>query len=388
MDRPRTDLLSLRLRKSYLCSLMACLSLGMCTCGYSVLVLSPASFALYRDMSASTLQQETITAVFPLGAMVGCLVATLISDGKGRRTALVAGNCIAVVAGLVMSQAYSAFQLIVGRLGSGLGIGMLSAVSPVFVAELVPPMYRGACLSVLGFLWIIGQIGSLLAAWALGEQWRWLLGLSAVPGLVQIAALLTLIPESPRWLYQRGREHEAIEAMKQFYEGSDIEKSQRLQGEIQGIKAEIALQGESQLAERLIEIATMYRSRLLTVCAFMICVPAGGLAAVSLYSAQIMDSAGFSFGKGPILSSILLFSLSLLATGVAIKVIDRVGRRWILLLTLPFQVLSMLLMALGMSTESRWLCLISLISYLCFVSVGSCPMMGIMAPELFPVTST
>lgn len=388
MDRPRSDLLSLHIREPYLCSLMALLSLGMSTCGYSVLVLSPASFALYRDMSASTLQQETITAIFPLGAMVGCLVGTVVSDEKGRKAALIAGNCIAVITGLFMSQATSAIQLIVARLGSGLGIGILSSVSPVYVAELVPPRYRGACLSVLGLLWITGQIGSLLAAWVLGEQWRWLLGLSAVPGVLQIAALVTLIPESPRWLYQRHREQAAIEVMKQFYEGSDMQKGQRLQEEIQGIKAEIALQGDSQLAERLVEITTMYRSRLLTVCAFMVCVPAGGLAAVSLYSAQIMDSAGFSFGQGPILSSILLFSLSLLATGVAIKVIDRVGRRWILLLTLPIQALATLLMALGMATESRWLCLISLILYLCFVSMGSCPMMGIMAPELFPVKST
>jgi hypothetical protein len=176
--------------------------------------------------------------------------------------------------------------------------------------------------------------------------------------------------------------------MKLFYEGSEADQMQKLQSEIHGIKAEIALQGETQFAERLMEITTTYRSHLFIVCAFMICVPAGGLAAVSLYSAQIMDSAGFSFGQGPILSSILLFSLSLLATIVAIKVIDRVGRRWILLLTLPLQTLSTLLMALGMGTDSRWLCLISLIGYLCFVSLGSCPMMGIMAPELFPVNPT
>lgn len=388
MDKPRTDLLSLHLRKPYLCAQILALSIGMTTCGYSVLVISPAAFPLYRDVAASTMQKETITAVFPLGAMLGCIIGTLVSDKWGRRMALLVGNFLSITAGLLMSQATTSVHLITGRLGSGVGTGLLSAVSPVYMAEVVPPLYRGACLSTLGLLWIVGQLMSLVFAAVLGESWRWLLALSAFPGLIQSAALLTFLPESPRWLYQNHKETEAITVMQRFYHGNDLQKLERLQDEIQGIKTEIALQGDMELGERLTEISTTYRSRLLIVCGFMVCVPAGGLAAVSLYSAQIMDSAGFSFGQGPILSSILLFSLSFFATGIAIKFIDKVGRRSILLWTLPFQALSTFLMAVSLGFSLRWLSFLSLVGYLCFVSAGSCPMMGIMPPELFPVTVT
>ena len=319
--------------------------------------------------------------------------ASVISDRFGRRSGLGLGSFLCFLSSVLISQSASTSLLMLSRLVNGFGAGLLCSIGPVYLAESVPPAYRGGCLSALGLLWGLGQIVAVGAALLLGERWRWMLGLGGVPAAMQLVALWTYVPESPRWLFQHSLELPALSAMRRFYHGSDSLIEQYLDPEVSGIKSEISLLSDFQPSSQLTEIWTNYKKTLGVVCGFMACFSAGGIAAVSLYAAQIMEAAGFQIGDGPLVSVMLLFVVGIAGTLVAIRIIDRVERRCILLSTLPIQAACTLLMSLGMylgaqspmPEVARWLCLFSLLGYLIALNLGSGPMMGILAPELFPV---
>ncbi|KAL2343401.1 hypothetical protein Fmac_004686 [Flemingia macrophylla] len=169
--------------------------------------------------------QEAIVSMALAGAIIGAAVGGWINDRFGRKKAIVFADTLFFIGSAVMGGAPNPSVLIVGRVFVGLGVGMASMASPLYISEASPTRVRGALVSLNGFLITGGQFLSYLINLAFTKArgtWRWMLGVAAVPALIQIILMSTL-PESPRWLFRKGREEEGKAILRKIYSPHEVE---------------------------------------------------------------------------------------------------------------------------------------------------------------------
>ena len=149
--------------------------------------------------------QEMIVSMAVAGAIIGAAIGGWTTDRLGRRTSILVADFLFFAGAVVMASATGPAQLVVGRVFVGLGVGMASMTSPLYISEASPARIRGALVSTNGFLITGGQFLAYLINLAFTKAprtWRWMLGVAAVPAVVQFGLMLFL-PESPRWLYRK-----------------------------------------------------------------------------------------------------------------------------------------------------------------------------------------
>lgn len=181
---------------------------GMCF-GYDTGVISGTLVSIGSDLGAplSVVQKELITSATTLGALIGGGAAGLTSDYTGRKAVLLLANVVFVAGALVQAAAHAVWSMVAGRFVVGLGVGLASCIAPLYIGELAPSRLRGRLVTVNAVACTLGQViayggyskspltagvGALLAKAA---AWRWMVGLGAIPALVQTLALVFL-PES------------------------------------------------------------------------------------------------------------------------------------------------------------------------------------------------
>lgn len=139
------------------------------------------------------------------GAIIGAAIGGWLNDRLGRRSAILIADFLFFVGAVVMAASPGPAVLIVGRVFVGLGVGMASMTSPLYISEASPAKIRGALVSTNGFLITGGQFLSYLINLAFTKApgtWRWMLGIAGLPALLQFILML-LLPESPRWLFRK-----------------------------------------------------------------------------------------------------------------------------------------------------------------------------------------
>lgn len=367
------------------------------SCAYLLVIISPAFFYLPQDVADVTQNTQGIAVfLFALAAMGGSLGCNLLADWLGRKKALAVSDLVLIVGTIVTISARKSGYLIAGRVVTGFGVGLIVTLNPVYIAELTPTRFRGACLSSLTAAWLVSEAAALGVSLATAPLWKEMVALGAVPALAHLAALWLWMPESPRWLVQQSRPEEAKAGMKRFYKGEIETIDAFLQAEIAGITLEIA-QNQSNLStfSLLSSLFSHHLPNFLYVNAYLVLFQLSGLAGIMYFSSQVMALVGFQSHFQANLAATVLFLLGAGACFVNMAIVDRLGRRWILLVFIPFQGASMLLMALGtylqvytsFSSLSQWLSLTALLSYFCFVNLSTAPLSGVIPPELFPVSA-
>jgi MFS transporter, SP family, solute carrier family 2 (myo-inositol transporter), member 13 len=149
--------------------------------------------------------QEMIVSMAVAGAIIGAAIGGWTTDRFGRRASILVADSLFFAGAAVMASATRPAQLVVGRVFVGLGVGMASMTSPLYISEASPARIRGALVSTNGFLITGGQFLAYLINLAFTKApgtWRWMLGVAALPAVVQFGLMLAL-PESPRWLYRK-----------------------------------------------------------------------------------------------------------------------------------------------------------------------------------------
>jgi sugar porter (SP) family MFS transporter len=230
------------------------------------------------------------------------------------------------VAAVIAAVAPSVVVLVAARVLLGIAIGVSSAAVPLYLAEIAPPKSRGKLVSMNQFLITVGilasyGVGALLAPAA---AWRWMLGLAAVPALVMLVGLAVL-PESPRWLLFRGRDDEAR---------SVLGKVQGRQPDDDEIDQQIKELEERQEEESRSSYRDLFTARMRPALRIGIGVPAinqlVGVNAVIYYTPTILKNAGFG-DTAATLSTVAIGAINVLVTLIALGLIDRVGRRPLLI---------------------------------------------------------
>ncbi|KAG3169616.1 Proton myo-inositol cotransporter [Phytophthora idaei] len=325
--------------------LTLCSTIGGFLFGYDTGVISGA-LVLLKDPKVfhlTDLQSESVVSAAVFGAIAGAALSSCGNHMLGRRPVILLSSAMFATGSISMAMAETFIELLFGRLIVGVAIGFASMTVPLYIAEMSPPDIRGRLVSlntalVTGGQFFSGVLDALLAD--MDNGWRYMLGLAAIPALVQFLGVL-LLPESPRYLISKGKREEAWTALKQIRGTDDI------QTEVNHIEAEI-LRAE----EENVNIWEALRSRAVLRALGLGCFLQAlqqlcGINTVMYYGATIIQLAGFTDPTTAIWLSALVSFSNFIFTFVGIYLVDRKGRRLLTIGSLVGIVLS--LTALGAS---------------------------------------
>ncbi|KAK9267102.1 hypothetical protein L1049_009520 [Liquidambar formosana] len=332
------DCFSLAWKNPYVLRLAFSAGIGGFLFGYDTGVISGALLYIRDDFDSvdkKTVLQEVIVSMAVAGAIIGAAIGGWMNDRYGRRSTILIADFLFFIGAIVMASAPNPSLLIVGRIFVGLGVGMASMTSPLYISEASPAKVRGALVSTNGFLITGGQFLSYLINLAFTKApgtWRWMLGVAGIPALVQFVLML-LLPESPRWLYRKGREEEAKIILRKIYSANEVE--QEIQDLKESVESEIKEEGSSEKINftKLLKTKTVRRG-LIAGVGLQVFQQFVGINTVMYYSPTIVQLAGFASNQTALLLSLVTAGLNALGSIVSIYFIDRTGRKKLLVISL------------------------------------------------------
>ena len=301
-------------------------ALGGLLFGFDTAVISGTTEALQKVFELNSFWLGFTVAIALIGTIAGSLIIGKPSDVFGRKTVLFALAICFLVSSLGCGLARSWWEFLFARFLGGLAIGGTSVVAPMYIAEISPPHLRGRLVMVNQLNIVAGILLSYISNYLIAlfldfdVAWRYMLGLLAVPSAA-FFLLIFKIPESPRNLVKRGRSPDAREVLKRLGE-KDVDN------ELAAIEASLADQPEHR-QERLLQAA--YRRPVLLTFIIAIFSQLTGINAILYYAPKIFSMAGAS-QESSLLQSIIIGGTLFLFTIVAMFIIDRFGRRILMLI--------------------------------------------------------
>ncbi|XP_030640918.1 proton myo-inositol cotransporter [Chanos chanos] len=322
-------------------------ALGGFLFGYDTGVVSGALLLLKREMNLSALWQELLVSSTVAAAALSALAGGFLNGVFGRRVCILLASFIFSIGGIVLSSATNKVALLIGRLIVGLGLGIASMTVPVYIAEASPPHLRGQLVTINTLFITAGQfIASLIdGAFSYLTQggWRYMLGLSVMPALLQFLGFLFL-PESPRWLIQKGLTQKARRVLSQ------IRGNQNIDEEYDSIKNSIEEEekdcGGGPVIWRILTYPPARRA-LIVGCGLQMFQQLSGINTVMYYSATILQMSGVRDDKIAIWLAAVTAFTNFLFTLLGVWLVERVGRRRLTLGSIIGTSLSLLLLAIG-----------------------------------------
>ncbi len=344
-----TNCLSLIRENPFVLKLALSAGLGGLLFGYDTGVISGALLYIrddFKEVDHSTTLQEIIVSMAIAGAIVGAAFGGWINDRFGRRFALLLADALFFLGAILMAVAPNPKVLIAGRVFVGLGVGMASMTAPLYISESSPAKVRGALVSTNGFLITGGQFLSYLINLAFTKApgtWRWMLGVAGLPALLQFIMMLTL-SESPRWLYRKKGEAEAVAILKRIYSPDEVEEEiQALKESVEVEMQELGTSGKGRYWQ--LWTTPEIRYALFVGVGLQVFQQFVGINTVMYYSPTIMQLAGFASNGIALLLSLITSGLNASGSIASIYLIDKAGRKKLVIFSL-----SGCIVALGMLT--------------------------------------
>lgn len=357
-------------------------ALGGLLFGYDTGVISGAILFIRNEFQLSSSQVEAVISAVLFGAVTGAAGAGVLSDRFGRRKLLLCIAFLFILASLGSAFAVNANWLIFSRILVGVAIGVSSMVTPLYIAEISPASIRGTLVSLNQLMITIGIVTSYLVDYSLAatENWRWMVGLGVVPAAI-FGLGMAFLPESPRWLYKKGFEDRALQVLT-FING----KEEALQ-EIKEIHEYIKMPTKTFM-----QAMTPWLKRALIIgIGLAVFQQLTGINTVIYYAPMIFEFAGFKTASTAILATGIIGVVNVLATVVALWLVDRVGRRPLLLYGIAGMVLSLALLGASfhfpyLSDHLGWLTLATLIAYVIAFAVSLGPIFWLLISEIYPLS--
>jgi MFS transporter, SP family, galactose:H+ symporter len=358
-------------------------ALGGLLFGYDTGVISGALIFIRKSFALSTFQQEFVVSVVLVGAAIGALSGGRFADQLGRRATLLVTAAIFIAGAFVCAAAVSVSMLVAGRAVVGLGIGLASTTVPLYISEVSPAKARGWQVSLFQLAITVGILAAYLVdyAFAATEAWRWMLGLAAVPGLLLGAGMLYL-PETPRWLAK----HADIAVARRVL--ARIRGTENVETEIQEIQATLAVSEEHGRWSDL--FAPAVRPALAIGIGLAIFQQITGINTVIYYAPAIIQKAGISSASGAILATAGIGLVNVIMTVVSMWLIDRVGRRPLLLVGIAGMILTLGFLGLAFQISSQspalaQIAVITLMAYVASFAISLGPIFWLLIAEIYPL---
>jgi sugar porter (SP) family MFS transporter len=355
-------------------------ALGGLLFGYDTGVISGALLYVKKDLHAGDLAQSWIVAGLLVGAVFGALIGGRLADVISRRWTLLIAGAVYVVAALAAAFAQSSEQLVAARMVLGLAVGAASAVVPLYIAEHTPPKIRGGTVSYNQLMITVGILVAYLVDFALrnaGSNWRWMLGLGALPGVFLVLGML-LVPYSPRWLMQRGRREEARAVLRRTREGDYDE-------ELDEIGAVLSEERNTGLGTLL---RPSLRPMLVVGIGLAVIQQIVGVNTVVYFSPTILTYTGLH-ANDAIAQALSVGVTNVVFTVIAVLLLDRVGRRALLVAGTAGLTIALLTLAAFFAFHwqhsAPWVALVALVVFMASFAVGLGPGFWLMISEIFPL---
>jgi SP family galactose:H+ symporter-like MFS transporter len=323
-------------------------ALGGMLFGYDIGVISGAILFVKTEFSLTPGAEEIVVSSVLLGSLIGAMVGGVLADCLGRRILLIATALVFGLGAIGAALALGTACLIAGRIVAGSAIGIASFVAPLYISEIAPVAIRGKLVSINQVALTVGIVLSYMVdyAFAGAQAWRWMFAMALIPAAAFGIGLL-FIPDSPRWLAARGHVAQARAVLKRIRDPKEVE------GELSRIQESTAQQQGHWLE--------LFRPRLrpamIVGVGLAIAQQLTGINTVIYYAPTIMKFAGLSSASVAILASVGIGVVNVVLTVVAMQLIDRIGRRPLLLVSLAGMTLSLFVLGASFALlqfEAHW----------------------------------
>ena len=383
----------------YLIFLSVVAALGGFLFGYDTAVISGTIAQVTQLFQLDALQQGWYVGCALVGSIVGVLFAGILSDKLGRKLTMVISAVLFSTSALGCALSADFAQLVVYRIIGGVGIGVVSIVSPLYISELAVAQYRGRLVSLYQLAVTVGFLGAYLVnyqllAWAesgtqltvdwlnkifITEVWRGMLGMETLPAIL-FFIIIFFIPESPRWLIVRGKDLKAVNILEKIYNSITEAKSQ-----LNEMKSVLTSETKSEWS--LLMKPGIFKAVIIGVC-IAILGQFMGVNAVLYYGPSIFENAGLSGGDS-LFYQVLVGLVNTLTTVLALVIIDKVGRKKLVYYGVSGMVVSLILIGFyflfgdSLGVSSLFL-LVFFLFYVFCCAVSICAVVFVLLSEMYP----
>jgi SP family sugar:H+ symporter-like MFS transporter len=393
----------MKVNMAFIAAIVAVATIGGFMFGYDSGVINGTQEGLESAFKLSKLGTGLNVGAILIGCAFGAFGAARLADVIGRRTVMMIAAALFIVSAIGSGMSTSSAEFIVFRLIGGLGVGAASVLCPVYISEVTPASIRGRLSSVQQIMIITGLTGAFVINYILAHTagsstaifwlghpaWRWMFWMQTIPAGIFLLTLL-IIPESPRYLVAKGREAEAEVVLARLFGAGEGRRK------VEEIRDSLAADHHKPKMSDLIDKATnKIRPIVWTGIGLAVFQQLVGINIVFYYGAVLWQSVGFSEDDA-LKINILSGSLSILACLATVALIDRIGRKPLLLIGSAGMAVTLGVVAVCFSTavlqggslhlsgQTGVIALIAANAYVVFFNLSWGPVMWVMLGEMFP----
>ena len=363
-------------------------ALGGVLFGYDTGVISGALLFIPNDFKLTPFLQGAIVAGLLLGAMIGAAFAGRLSDRLGRRRLIIIAAIVFTGGALLAAFSPTVWVLIAARVIIGLAVGSAALVVPLYLSEIAPTEVRGAITSLNQLMIVCGILAAFIvnAILASSGDWRLMLGLAAVPSLVLLVGML-FMPETPRYLVHAGEEKTAHQVLE------ELPGDERPEERIEEIR-EVDSKEEGEVGLAALWRAKWVRPALLVATGLAVFQQLVGINTIIYYAPTTLTNVGFA-KTSAIYANLIIGVINVGMTVIAIKIIDRVGRRPMLFAGVAGMVASLLVLGISLSAlptphhpgdPAAIITLVCLATFIAAFAATWGPVVWVMIPEVLPLS--
>ncbi len=365
--------------KAYVILISVVAALGGLLFGFDTAVISGTINFIQPYFGLSEAGLGWTVSSLLLGCIAGVFLAGKAGDHYGRKKVLMFAALLFFISAIGSATAHALFYFLVARVLGGVAVGVASILSPMYIAELAPAKYRGSLVSLNQLAIVIGILVAFLSNYLLADSgpnnWRWMLLVMAAPAILLFFSLF-LVPESPRWLVARQRNDEALAVLIKT-SGEEYAAAELLE-----IEDTLKIHQESVFSDLL---APKVRPLLFMGIILAVFSQITGINTIMYYAPKIFATVGNSNGSS-LLQTLAIGCINVVFTLIAMSIIDRFGRKWMLILGSG----GMMSMLLGLSTlffihqTSGIMVLVFILGYIACFSASLGAAVWVVISELFP----
>jgi sugar porter (SP) family MFS transporter len=365
-------------RSEYIYIISAVAALGGLLFGFDTAVINGAIVFLRAEMALSDAQTEMAASSLLFGCILGASLAGTLSDKFGRKKLLIVSGLLFLLSAIGAAIPTDLLQFSAARFVGGIAIGVASMLSPLYIAEISPAHIRGRLVSLNQLAIVTGILLAFLVNWMLSDfgtdSWRWMFAAAAVPSILFVLSLL-FVPESPRWLIGKDRIPAAREILTHLHGARAADQ------QVAEIRKTLSSEREAktQIYQR------KFRLPLFIAISLAILQQITGINTILYYGSIIFAEYAGSANSSAIGANTIVGAINLICTILALWLIDKLGRKTLLMLASLGMCASLVLLGMAFQMKlSTPLILICVLFYVAFFAVGLGPGVWVLMSEIFP----
>ncbi|WP_074012555.1 sugar porter family MFS transporter [Candidatus Sodalis sp. SoCistrobi] len=351
--------------------------------GLDIGVIAGALPFLSTDLHIDNHQQEWVVSSMMFGAAVGAVAAGWMSAKLGRKFSLLTGAVLFIIGSLWSALSPNVESLIIARILLGLAVGIASYTAPLYLSEIAPEKIRGSMISMYQLMITIGILAAYLSdtAFSYSGSWRWMLGIITIPAVLLFIGVLFL-PGSPRWLAARGRYREAQKVLDMLRSSSE-----QVRKELDEIRESLKIK---QTGWALFKDNANFRRAVFLGVLLQVMQQFTGMNVIMYYAPKIFGIAGFTSTANQMWGTVIVGLVNVLATFIAIGLVDRWGRKPTLKLGFLVMAVGMgvlgTLLHLGVDTDfQKYFAIVMLMLFIVGFAMSAGPLIWVLCSEIQPL---